>query len=333
MQRIISQTPLRISLFGGSTDYPDYYLRRQGATLGMTIDKHIYVGLSPISPFFDHKIRISYSKIELVNSIDEIQHPSVKACLKYKNIDLPLDIHIIADLPAKTGLGSSSAFTVGFLNALYAMQGIKISQQRLAEEACHVEQKVIQERVGSQDQFHSAFGGLNVFQFDPSHVNVRSVIISRSKKTILENQLLMFYTGQTRFANDVLQEQLDNTQKLNNDAYLQRMYEMVFEAEDMISHSSDDEMPRLLGRLLDEGWNLKKKLSSKISNPVIDQYYDAAISSGAYGGKLCGAGGGGFLIFLVPKDSMEAVRKALKNLLEVHFFIESHGSTIIYMKD
>ncbi|MBF8263329.1 MAG: hypothetical protein HW387_994 [Parachlamydiales bacterium] len=333
MQRTISQTPLRISLFGGSTDYPDYYLRRQGATLGMTIDKYIYVGLSPISPFFDHKIRISYSKIELVNSVDEIQHPSIKACLKYKNIDLPMDIHIIADLPAKTGLGSSSAFTVGFLNSLYAMQGIKISQQRLAEEACYIEQNVIQERVGSQDQFHAAFGGFNVFQFDASRMNARSIIISRSKKTILDNQLLMFYTGQTRFANEVLEEQLETTKKLENDTYLTRIYEMVFEAEDIISQSSDGEMLRLLGRLLDEGWNMKKKLSSKISNPVIDQYYDAALSSGAYGGKLCGAGGGGFLIFMVPKDSIEAVRNTLKNLLEVHFFMESQGSTIIYMKD
>jgi len=333
MQRIISQTPLRVSLFGGGTDYPAYYLRKPGATLGMTIDKYNYVGLSTISPFFDHKLRISYSKIELVNSIEEIQHPSVKGCLKYKNINLPLDIHISADLPAKTGLGSSSAFTVGFLNALYALQGVKISKQRLAEEACIIEQKEIQENVGSQDQFHAAFGGINVFQFYPSHTTVRPVIISRTKKIILENQLLMFYTGLTRFAHEVVQEQLDNTKTFNNDACLERMYEMVFEAEEIISHSSDDEMLPLLGRLLDESWNLKKRLSSKISNPIIDQYYEAARSAGAYGGKLCGAGGGGFLVFLAPVQTIEAIREKLKNLLAVHFLLESQGSSIIYMKE
>ena len=333
MQRIISQTPLRISLFGGGTDYPSYYQRKPGATLGMTIDKYTYVGLSTISQFFDHKLRISYSKIELINSIDEIQHPSVKGCLKYRNINIPLDIHISADLPAKTGLGSSSAFTVGLLNALYALEGIKISKQRLAEEACNVEQKVIQENVGSQDQFHAAFGGINVFQFDPSHVAVRPVIISQTKKRILEKHLLMFYTGLTRFAHEIVQEQLNNTQAFNNDACLEQMYGMVFEAENIISQSSDVEMPQLLGRLLNESWNLKRRLSSKISNPLIDQYYEAALSCGVYGGKLCGAGGGGFLIFLAPATATEAVRQKLKDLLEVHFRLENQGSTIIYMKE
>lgn len=333
MQRIISQTPLRVSFFGGGTDYPAYYLRKSGATLGMTIDKYTYVDLGTISQFFEHKLRISYSKIELVNSIDEIQHPSVKGCLKYKNIDLPLDIHISADLPAKTGLGSSSAFTVGFLNALYSLQGIPISKHQLAEEACTIEQKVLEENVGSQDQFHAAMGGINVFQFYPTKVTVRPVIISPTQKNLLENQLLMFYTGLTRFAHNVVQEQLDNTKSLQNESYLEQLYEMVFEAEDILIHSSDNELIQLLGRLLDKGWNLKKKLSSKISNHMIDQYYEAALSCGAYGGKLCGAGGGGFLVFLAPVSAIEAIREKLKDLLEVHFHLENQGSTIIYSKE
>jgi D-glycero-alpha-D-manno-heptose-7-phosphate kinase len=333
MQRIISQTPLRISLFGGSTDYPAYYLRKPGATLGMTIDKYTYVSLNPISPFFDHKLRISYSKIELVKSIEEIQHPSVKGCLRHKQLFTPLDIHISADLPAKTGLGSSSAFTVGFLNALYALQGIKISKHRLAEEACHIEQNVIGENVGSQDQYHAAFGGMNIFEFYPSKVKVRPVIISPAKKRAFENHLLMFYTGLTRYADEVVKEQLKKTASLDNDEYLERMYEMVFEAEEMISSAGVEELPKLLGHLLHENWSLKKRLSSQISNPMIDGCYETAMACGAYGGKLCGAGGGGFLVFFAPLDAIPRIREGLKDLLEVEFLLEAQGSSIIYMKE
>jgi D-glycero-alpha-D-manno-heptose-7-phosphate kinase len=332
MQYIVSQTPLRISLFGGGTDYPSYYRRKMGATLGMTIDKYTYVNLNTISPFFDHKLRISYSKIELVQAIEQIQHPSVKGCLNYKQITTPLEIHISTDLPAKTGLGSSSAFTVGFLNALYALQGKMISKQKLAEEACLIEQTVIGENVGSQDQFHAAFGGINLFEFG-KEIKVRPLIISKEKKQIFEKNLLVFYTGLTRYANEVVQEQLEKTESLVNDAYLQRLYDMVFEAEEIISQASVIEMTELLGRLLHAGWQLKKQLSTKISNSFIDQCYNRALSCGAYGGKLCGAGGGGFLAFIVPTDAIPKVREGLKDLLEVRFRIDSQGSSIIYMKE
>lgn len=333
MQRIISKTPVRISFFGGSTDYPDYYLRKPGATFGTTIDKYTYISLSTISHFFDYRLRLSYSRIEEVKEISDIQHPSVRACLLHKGISVPLDIHILSDLPAKTGLGSSSSFTVGFLNALYALQGKKISKQRLAEEACFIEQKVIGENVGSQDQFHASFGGMNVIEFNHSTVTVRPVIISSEKKKLFENHLLVFYTGLTRFANEVVKEQLDKTKGLLNDRYLERIYQMVFEAEDLVAHASSEEMMPLLGRLLHENWLLKKQLSSQISNSFVDECYEKALASGAYGGKLCGAGSGGFLALLVPPQSQNSVRSALSHLREVHFHLESEGSSIIFMKE
>lgn len=333
MQRIISRTPVRISFFGGGTDYPPYYNRFRGATLGTTINQYTYVSLNTLSPFFEYKLRISYSKIELVKELAEIQHPSVRGCLTHKGIFPSLDIHISSDLPAKTGLGSSSSFTVGFLNALYAFQGKKLSKQKIAEEACYVEQTVIGENVGSQDQFHAAYGGLNIYEFGASGVKVRPVIISNQKKQLLEQHLLIFYTGITRFANDVVKEQIERTKNLDNDTYLSRMYDMVFEAEEIISSAPESQMMPLLGNLLHEGWDLKKRLSTKVSNPIIDAHYQKALSCGAYGGKLCGAGSGGFLALFVPPEKQPAVREALKDLLEVHFSFESEGSTIIYMKE
>lgn len=333
MKRIISRTPVRISFFGGGTDYPAYFSRHPGATLGTTIDKYTYISVNTLSDFFEYKFRISYSKIELVTALEQIQHPSVRGCLQHRGIFPLLDVHISSDLPAKTGLGSSSSFTVGFLNALSAMEGKKIPKQRLAEEACYVEQKIIGERVGSQDQFHTAFGGMNIFEFNQSHIKVRPLIISREKKASLQDHLLVFYTGITRFANDIVKEQIDKTKNLDNDSYLRRMYDMVFEAEDIISSASFNEFMPLLGKLLDEGWNLKKQLSSKISNPFIDELYASALSHGAYGGKLCGAGSGGFLALFAPPSTHSALRHALKDLLEVKFGFENEGSTIIYMKE
>ena len=333
MKRIISRTPIRISFFGGGTDYPAYFSRHPGAILGTTIDKYTYISLNTLSDFFEYKLRVSYSKIELVTALDQIQHPSVRGCLSHRGIFPLLDVHVSSDLPAKTGLGSSSSFTVGFLNALSAMEGRKISKQRLAEEACFVEQNVIGERVGSQDQFHAAFGGMNIFEFSNSQIKVRPLIISQEKKSLLQNHLLVFYTGITRYANDIVKEQIDKTKSLDNDSYLQRMYEMVFEAEDIISSASTAEFMPLLGKLLDEGWNLKKRLSTKISNDFIDELYTSALANGAYGGKICGAGSGGFLALFAPPSAHPKLRTALKDLLEVKFGFENEGSTIIYMKE
>lgn len=213
------------------------------------------------------------------------------------------------------------------------MQGKKVSKQNLAEEACYVEQKVIGEHVGSQDQFHAAFGGMNIMEFSGSQIRIRPLIISREKKQIFQDHLLVFYTGITRYANDIVKEQIEKTKNLDNDSYLSRMYQMVFEAEEIISESSETEVMPLLGKLLDESWRLKKRLSTKISNPLIDELYEKALSCGAYGGKLCGAGSGGFLALLVAPERQSKVRESLKELLEVKFGFENEGTTIIYMKE
>lgn len=328
---IISRTPVRISFFGGGTDYREYYLRKCGAVLGTAVNKYVYVSLNRFSPFFDYKIRVGYSRAELVNHVNEIVHPSVRECLKFKNIDDNLDVHISADLPARTGLGSSSSFTVGFLNALCALEGKIIPKQQLADEARHVEQDLIQENVGSQDQYHASFGGFNVIEFDRHGIRVRAVVISREKRDILERHMMVFYTRQSRFASEVAREQIENTCNGLNDSYLGKIYEMVREAEKILSDSPPSSMIQDFGALLHEGWELKKKLSSKVTNGDIDHSYILAREAGALGGKLSGAGGGGFLTLFVRPERQDHVRRALGHLLEVKCRFEDQGSTIIYM--
>ncbi len=333
-RHIISRTPVRISLFGGGTDYPIFYQEQPGAVMGTTINQYTYISVKTFdSSFFDHQIRIAYSKIELIKNIEEIQHPSVRECLKFMGIGGNLDIHIFSDLPARTGLGSSSSFTVGFLNALYALQGKKISKQKLAEEACHVEQNLIQENVGSQDQFHAAFGGFNVIQFHADYIQVRPLILSKEKKRMVEDHLLIFFTGMSRLASQIVKEQIDNTKNRINDSYLHKMLNMVDQAEEMILSLPLDQLPKYLGSLLHENWLLKKCLSSQITNPTVDGAYKLAMDQGAYGGKLLGAGSGGFLAFLAPKERHQAIREALCTLQEVTFRFENEGSTIVYMRD
>ncbi len=330
---IISRTPVRLSFFGGGTDYPDYFDFNEGAVLGTAIDKYTYISINTLSKFFDYKIRIGYSKTELVTHFNEIQHPSIRECLRHVPIDENLDIHIFSDLPAKTGLGSSSSFTVGFLNALNALLGKKTSKQNLAETACFVEQSLICENVGSQDQFHAAFGGFNIIEFKKNHIKVIPLIITREKKEFLGSHLMLFYTGLTRFASEVVEEQMKKTKERQNDAHLQKMLAMVYEAEDIIVSCKKEEMIKKFGTLLDQGWQLKKQLSSKISNQLIDTAYDKAKTLGAYGGKLCGAGSGGFLMLLAPPEKQAAICAGLNNFLKVDCHFDNDGSSIIYMKD
>ncbi|MFC1533915.1 kinase [Thermodesulfobacteriota bacterium] len=328
---IISRTPVRLSFFGGGTDYRDYFERKNGATLGVTINKYIFVSVNRLSDFFNYKFRIGYSKAELVKHVDDIVHPSVRECIKFKKCDGNLDIHIFADLPARTGLGSSSAFTVGLLNALSALNGTRLSMQQLAEEAIFVEQQLIKEKVGCQDQMHAAFGGLNIFEFSKSYVSARPVIISKKKYELLNRSIIVFFTGITRHANEILEEQIKNTRSGSNDDYLDKMYQMVYEAEDIISKEPEDTIIKKLGVLLHRGWQLKKSLSSSISNDLVDTAYKKAISAGAYGGKLAGAGAGGFLFFLAPPERHVKIREVLLDMPEVDFKFEDEGSKIIYL--
>ncbi len=329
---IISRTPVRLSFFGGGTDYREYFERAGGAVLGTTVDKYVYVSVNRLSEFFEYKIRVGYSRAELVKEVAEIVHPSVRETLKFMKIDGHLDIHIFSDLPARTGLGSSSSFTVGLLNALHALSGRTASKQQLADEAIYVEQQLIRERVGCQDQVHAAYGGLNVIEFDRHGLRQRPVAISAEKKELWNRSLLVFYTGLTRYADEILEEQITNTRLRAKDSDLHRMRQMVYEAEKIIAGEPPAAMVEALGELLDENWRHKKELSSRVSNAAIDEAYDRAIGAGAYGGKLAGAGSGGFLFFLVPPERQAAVRQALQ-LLEVKLKFVDEGSTIIYRLD
>ena len=298
--------------------------------MGAAIDRYVYVSVNRNSQFFDYKTRVSYRKTELVDSVDEIEHPSVKACLQYLGIDSGLDINIFSDIPARTGLGSSSSFTVGLLNALLALQGKRKTPQELAEMACHVEQHIINENVGSQDQFHAAYGGFNVINFGAKSISVAPVQISNTKQQLLEDSWFMVYTGLSRYADPLLEEQVKKTVAKQNDHNLKAMVDMSNEALNIIGNSTDAEFLSELGGLLHKGWVLKKELSSKVSNDVINSYYDKAMKAGAIGGKLSGAGAGGFLSFFVPKEKRSSVKSALSELEELPVGVAKHGSSIIY---
>ncbi|HZT05258.1 MAG TPA: hypothetical protein VFA39_23610 [Steroidobacteraceae bacterium] len=329
---IISRTPVRVSFFGGGTDYPQYYERHGGAVLGTTIDKYVYVSLNRLSKFFEYRIRVGYSKAELVNCIDEIVHPSVRECLRFMNVDGNLDIHIFADLPARTGLGSSSAFTVGFLNALYALEGRLVSKEQLSKDSLKVEQEILRENVGSQDQIHAAYGGLNVIEFSSGRFRVQPLVISGGNRSALEKAMMVFFTGQTRYANEIVKEQINRTRSKDNDVYLKEMHAMVGTAMQIVSGQCGPAMVQEFGQLMHEGWRLKRSLSPHVSNSLIDEAYEQAMRAGAYGGKISGAGGGGFLTLIVEESRQDAVRTALKPLLEVNFRFEDEGTSIIYLK-
>jgi len=323
---IISKTPFRISFFGGGTDYPVWYRENQGAVLSTTIDKYCYITIRYLPPFFPYKHRIVYSKIEMVNDINEILHPAVRATLQFLNIDKGIEIHHDGDLPAKTGLGSSSSFTVGLLNSLYALKGVIPSKLQLAKEAIHIERDILKENVGAQDQVAAAFGGFNKINFNgKDEIKIEPITIGKERIKQLENHLMLFFTGFSRTASDIAKSQIENTP--NKKRELSLMYQMVDEAIKILNEKGDI---KDFGKLLHEAWLLKKSLTDKISTPEIDNIYEKALQAGALGGKLLGAGGGGFMVLFVPPENQPGVREKLKNLLEVKFHFENEGSKIIY---
>ena len=326
---IISKTPLRISFFGGGTDYPPYFKLHGGAVLSTTINKHIFITVNPISPINDCNYKLTYSKLEKCNTINEIAHPSVRECLRFVNTQEKLEIHVVSELPAKTGLGSSSSFTVGFLNALNAQLGNKISKAQLAANAIHVEQQLIGEDVGSQDQAAAAYGGLNRFDFRPDGTIVASpVAISATRKAQLNQNLMLFYTGITRYADEVIKEQIKKTNEGSIIKDLSQMQQMV---DTGIAILSSEQPLANFGKLLHEAWQAKRGLSSSITSSHLDSMYSKAIQAGALGGKLLGAGGGGFFLFYVEPDMQASVRQALQGHLEVPFQFEEEGSQIIFI--
>ncbi len=324
---IITRTPFRISFFGGGTDYPVWYRENGGAVLSTTIDKYCYLTVRYLPPFFPHKYRIVWSKIELVKDINEILHPAVRAILNYLKIKKGVEVHHQGDLPARSGLGSSSAFTVGLLHSLYALKGIIVSKERLAREAIYIEREVLKENVGSQDQVAVTYGGFNKITFRGNdEISVEPITIKKERIQELENHLMLFFTGLSRTASEIAKSQIENTPHKRKE--LKRMHEMVDEAIKILNN--EKEKITEFGKLLDEAWRLKRSLSDKISNPEIDNIYERALKAGAVGGKLLGAGGGGFMLFFVPPKNQQKVREKLKNLLEVKFKFEKEGSCIIY---
>jgi D-glycero-alpha-D-manno-heptose-7-phosphate kinase len=323
---IITRTPMRISFFGGGTDYPVWYREHGGSVLSTTIDKSCYITTRWLPPFFEYHSRISYSKVENVARNNQIEHPSVRACLEYMGIDGGVEVHHVADLPARTGLGTSSAFTVGFLLSLYALKNQMRDKHALTAEAIHVERDLLQEAVGAQDQASCAHGGFNRINFHKNDaIEVKRILAPLSRIAELQDHLALYFTGFSRTASEVAKEQLKATP--NRQKELTEMHQMVDEAEAIVTNPNRplDEF----GRLLHLGWQLKRSLTQRISNSSIDEIYEAGLSAGALGGKLLGAGGGGFMLFFVPPAKKEALRLRLKNLLCVPFAFSDRGSDVV----
>jgi D-glycero-alpha-D-manno-heptose-7-phosphate kinase len=323
---IITRTPLRVSFFGGGTDYPVWYREFGGSVLSTAIDKCCYITCRRLPPFFEYHSRVSYSKVENVNANDAIEHPAVRGCLKFLGIDEGVEIHHVADLPARTGLGTSSAFTVGLLLALHALKEQMRDKNTLATEAIHVERDLLQEAVGSQDQVSAAYGGFNRINFHTNDTfEVKRILTSQERFVELEQHLALYFTGFARTASEVAQEQLKMTPHKQKE--LDMMLQLVNEGEAILTNPSRslDEF----GRLLHESWQIKRTLTQKITNASIDEIYEAGIGAGALGGKLLGAGGGGFMLFFVPPERREALRIRLKKFLCVPFAISNAGSQVV----
>lgn len=322
---IITKTPFRMSFFGGGTDIEEYFKINGGSVLSTTIDKYCYVNVRHLPRFFDYSTELSYSKIERVNTIDEIQHPAIRNAMKF------LDMHEIrltyeADLPARSGLGTSSSFAVGMLNAFYALKGKYADKKKLADEAIFLERVLCNEAGGWQDQIAASYGGLNRINFRSDGFEVLPVIISPERKKQLNQNLLMFFTGFTRFSSDV--QKANSISNPEKHFYLKQMLNLVNEAENVLTNEKLN--LDMFGHLLNQTWNLKRQTGSSISTNSIDSLYEKGIKSGALGGKLLGAGGGGFLVFYVQPEKQEAVKEAMKDLMYIPFSFEDGGTRVIH---
>ena len=322
---IISQTPFRMSFFGGGTDMEEYFKEYGGAVLSTTFDKYCYVNVRHLPRFFDYSTEVSYSKTERVTSVDDLQHPAIRNAMKM------LDMHEIrltyeADLPARSGLGTSSSFAVGMLNAFYALKGKYADKKKLADEAIYLERILCNEAGGWQDQIAASYGGFNRINFNADGYEVLPLIISPERKKELNNNLMMFFTGFTRFSSDVQKaNKLDKKDKIGQ---LKEMYSLVDDAEKVLTNKDCD--LNEFGRLLDHTWKLKRQTGAAVSTDSIDGLYARGVNAGALGGKLLGAGGGGFLVFYVEPEHQKAVREAMSDLMYIPFEFENGGTRIIH---
>lgn len=323
---IISRTPFRISFFGGGTDYPVWYEENGGAVLATSIDKYCYISCRYLPPFFEHKTRLVYSKIENIKDHEEIQHPSVRAILRDMGIGDGLEIHHDGDLPARTGIGSSSSFTVGLLHCLFALKRLMPSRMQLAREAIRVERGLLSESVGSQDQVTAAFGGFNKVSFSrEGEIHLQPVILERDRLEYFQSHLMLYFTGFSRFASEIAGDQIRNTHRKKPE--LAAMGAMVDRALEILAGRED---LGEFGKLLGESWSLKRNLSDRIATPEIDNIYETALAAGALGGKLLGAGGGGFMLLFARPEDQPGIREKLKDLLQVPFRFETGGSQIVF---
>jgi len=322
---IVTRTPLRVSFAGGGTDLEEFYGREPGAVFSTAITRYIYVTVKRHGPVFDEQIRVAYSKSESVGEVEEIENDIARECLRFLGVEPPIYISTIGDLPASTGLGGSGSFAVGLLNALHAYQGERVTPGQLAEEASHIEIDVLGQPIGKQDQYAAAFGGLNLFCFKPDGgVTVEPQRLKNGALGELFDRILMFWTGHQRHTESVLQEQKANT--ASKFESLQRMRDHAYELQKRCNGRVDTAR---FGEVLDESWRLKRELASTITNRQIDEWYSRAMEAGAAGGKILGAGGGGFLLFLVEPEHQDAVRRALDPLNEVPIWYEVHGSRVL----
>lgn len=323
---IITRTPFRISFFGGGTDYPTWFREHGGAVLGTAIDKYCYISLRELPPFFEHRHKIVYSKVETVHEIGEIQHPAVRGVLSEFRVATGLEIHHDADLPARSGLGSSSSFTVGLINALRAYEGRMSTAEHLGREAIRIEQEVIGENVGSQDQVWAAYGGTNLIEFrQDGSFSVTPVIMPPGRRAEFESHLMLFFTGFSRIASEVAGKKIQNL--LARERQLKAMRQMVDEGVAILQDEGRDVAE--IGRLLHQGWMMKRELADGVTTSAIDEIYEAARSAGATGGKLLGAGGGGFMAFFADPSRHDAVADALRGLVRVRFRIGAPGSRVV----
>lgn len=322
---IITKTPFRMSFFGGGTDMPEFFNEHGGAVISTSFDKYCYVNVRHLPPFFDYYTELCYSKTERVKEVSEIQHPAIREAMKMLDMhDLRLTYE--ADLPARTGLGTSSSFAVGMLNAFYALKGKYADKKRLANEAIYLERTLCNEAGGWQDQIAAAYGGLNRINFHNGKFDVRPIIISPERKQLLDDNLMLFFTGFTRFSSEI--QKANKITREEKTAQLLEMLSLVDDAEHVLTDKAADIND--FGRLLDTTWNLKKQTGSKVSTDGIDVLYEKAMNAGALGGKLLGAGGGGFLLFYVEKDKQPAVLDAMSNLMHVPFKFENGGTRVVY---
>ena len=325
---IISRTPFRISFFGGGTDYPVWYRQHGGAVLATTIDKYCYLTCRHLPPFFEHKFHIVYSVVESCQSVDEIRHPSVRECLRYMNVRRGVEIHHDGDLPARSGMGSSSAFTVGLLHALHALHGLMPSKADLATMSLEIEQEVLKEAVGSQDQVSAACGGFNKIVFPANgDFHVHPIILPSERMAELGKHLMLFYTGIQRTASTIATDVVKAIPETSHERTLRALRSMVDEAISILASGQD--LLRF-GQLLQEAWIAKRSLSPAVSNPSVEHMYDSACRAGAIGGKLTGAGGGGFMLLFVPPQKQSQVREVLSRFLHVPFKFEASGSQIVF---